>query len=429
MKSDLLGAVIAITAAIASNFGVNVQKKSHTYEELRPKHEQRPYTRRPLWWAGMLLVIFGSLGDFFALGFAAQTLVASLGGGSTIFANVVFAHFWLKQHLYFTDILGVAIVTVGVVVLALASSAEGKYTIDEIYILMRAPQFIIYVMVTTMFTMTLLLRVRRSRAPALRAIPTQAITDEDQGTKQLETSESSGNISAASASSPFPSPIKDNAFMSPVVESPHKTAKDGHIRHQKEMLIIDPNLPLYWAAISGTVGAQSVLLAKCVMEMIFESIDGENQFKYFGTYVLIAGMVVTLLTQTHALNLACMTGDTMSAFPVFQAFWIGMSNISGIVFFQQAHSFTKTQWIMFPSAMGLVMFGIYLISKHEKLGSPIKYSVAMPMSLGNPRQDNIVAQSFQFTELTPQEEERINSSSPGSSIIAIDSSSDVIVVQ
>lgn len=174
-------------------------------------------------------------------------------------------------------------------------------------------------------------------------------------------------------------------------------------------------LPLYWAAISGTIGAQSVLLAKCVMELIWATVDGENQFKFFGTYVLLAGMVATLLTQTHALNMATMHGDTMSTFPVFQAFWIGMSNISGIVFFQQAHNFNQTQWIMFPSALVLVMTGIYLISKHEKFGSSVKYSVALPISLGSPRQHNIVAQSFVFQTMTPQrvqEEEMDENKSP-----------------
>ncbi|KDO16148.1 hypothetical protein SPRG_18317, partial [Saprolegnia parasitica CBS 223.65] len=93
MKSDFLGATIAIAAAIGSNLGVNVQKRSHMQEDERPKHLQRPYTKRPVWWLGMFLVVFGSLGDLFALGFAPQTLVASLGGGSTIVANVLIARF------------------------------------------------------------------------------------------------------------------------------------------------------------------------------------------------------------------------------------------------------------------------------------------------------------------------------------------------
>lgn len=459
MKSDFLGATIAIISAIASNFGVNMQKYSHNKEELRAT--PRPYHKRPIWWLGMICVVLGSLGDFFALGFASQTLVASLGGGSTIFVNVMFAKFWLKQSLYVTDLIGVAMVTIGVVILALASSDEGEYKMEQIYQLMQAAPFIFYCFVTTAFAMTLYMRVRRSKAPALRVGKASSTSPERSRTLNNNTvslaerkkaksslkkqkssedetddideedpvsddSEEKQGICKSALMSPFPSPVHEMIVAkSPArivgeeddnpdnesdgVKSFAVNAKalsrkqllyEGEI--EKHTLIIDPKLPLYWAAISGTIGAQSVLLAKCVMEMIFASINGDNQFVYFGTYVLIGGMVATLLTQTHALNMATMVGDTMSTFPVFQAFWIGMSNVSGIVFFQQAHNFNRTQWTMFPSALVLVLSGIYLISKHEKFGNTVRYSVALPISLSSPRQHDIVAQSFEFRVLTPQ---------------------------
>jgi len=219
--------------------------------------------------------------------------------------------------------------------------------------------------------------------------------------------------------SPFPSPIFGDRLsltLSPrlpgeeddqldeedMVTSSKLRGKLDDAEIEKHTLIIDPKLPLYWAAISGTIGGQSVLLAKCVVELISSTINGDNQFLYFGTYVLCAGMAATLITQTHTLNLATMSGDTMSSYPVFQAFWITTSNISGVVFFQHAHNFTDTQWMLFPSAIALVFGGIYLISKHEKFGNRIKYSVAMPISLSSPRQHDIVAQSFVFRVLTPQ---------------------------
>jgi len=358
--------------------------------------------------------VFGSLGDLFALGFAAQTLVASLGGGSTIVANVVFARFWLKQDLYLTDILGVIFVSIGVVVLALSSSEEGKYTMNELFTLMQAPGFIMYAILTTGFVMVLILRVRRSSAPALRAVPispAEKTAGVPIGTTNQNVTETQPATNVVD-SSPFPSPIYDTISLTPTSNKNEMSSakeflseKSSKLESQKHTLIIDKNLPLYWAAISGTIGAQSVLLAKCVMEMIFVSMEGENQFKFFGTYILVGGMVACLLTQTHALNMATMCGDTMSTFPVFQAFWIGMSNISGIVFFQEAHKFTQAQWMMFPSALILVMVGIYLVAKHEKMGNTVKYSVAMPVQLSSPRQHDIVAQSFVFKELTPQHQD------------------------
>uniref|UniRef100_K3WB25 Magnesium transporter n=1 Tax=Globisporangium ultimum (strain ATCC 200006 / CBS 805.95 / DAOM BR144) TaxID=431595 RepID=K3WB25_GLOUD len=441
MKSDFIGGTIAVLAALASIFGVNLQKYSHDKEELRAK--PRPYHLRPIWWVGMICVVAASLGDFFALGFAPQTLVASLGGGSTILGNCLMSRFWLKQSLYITDITGVALVTVGVVILAAASEEEdGHYKMDQIYKLMEAAPFLLYCFITTAFVMTLYLRVRRSKAPALRV----AANDKDEGKvedlqmKKIELAaiaaknkqdpeaqakpevdeQEDEHVSRSAMMSPFPSPIwGDTLHLSPMGRIPGEEDDNDDIEHalsklrsfserkyegevEKHTLIIDPKLPLYWAAISGTIGAQSVLLAKCVAEMISSTISGDNQFTYFGTYVLVGGMVATLLTQTHTLNMATMTGDTMSAYPVFQAFWISMSNISGVVFFQHAHSFTSAQWMMFPSAIGFVLVGIYLISKHQKFGNRVKYSVAMPISLSSPRQHDIVAQSFVFRVMTPQ---------------------------
>lgn len=434
MKSDFLGGAIAVVASILSIFGVNLQKYSHDKEALRAV--QRPYTMRPIWWVGMICVVLASFGDFAALAFAPQTLVASLGGGSTILGNCLMSHFWLKQSLYLTDIVGVALVTAGVVVLAAASEEESNhYQMDEIYEFMEAPSFILFALITTAFCMTLFMRARRSKAPALRVASTdkedakvddiqekkRELAKKQQEQKNAEDSpaleEPKGHARSAMMS-PFPSPIfGDKLSLSPLShalpgeEDDHldeieltslKIGKYDESEIEKHTLIIDPKLPLYWAAISGTIGAMSVLLAKCVVEMITSTISGDNQFKYFGTYVLCLGMAATLLTQTHTLNLATMSGDTMSSYPVFQAFWISFSNISGVVFFQQAHNFTQTQWIMFPMAIGFVMMGIFLVAKHEKFGNSIKYSIAMPISLSSPRQHDIVAQSFVFRVSTPQ---------------------------
>ncbi|ETN09741.1 hypothetical protein F442_08074 [Phytophthora nicotianae P10297] len=440
MKSDFIGGTIAVISAFMSIFGVNLQKYSHDKEELRAV--QRPYTMRPIWWVGMICVVGASLGDFLALGFAPQTLVASLGGGSTILGNCLMSHFWLKQSLYLTDIVGVGFVSLGVVVLAAASEEdEGHYQMDQIYALMEAAPFILYALITTAFCMTLYMRARRSKAPALRVASNDKedarVDDVQEKKRELaskqKNSEGSPALDEPSKSkgammSPFPSPIFGNHLsLSPMDNdvSDHldeielsslKVGKYDESEIEKHTLIIDPKLPLYWAAISGTIGGQSVLLAKCVVELISSTVSGDNQFQYFGTYVLCAGMAATLLTQTHTLNLATMCGDTMSSYPVFQGFWITMSNISGVVFFQQAGNFTKTQWVMFPTAILLVAVGIYLVSKHEKFGNFVKYSIAMPISLSSPRQHDIVAQSFVFRVSTPQklQEEEYASSTESS---------------
>lgn len=92
-----IGLSIVVASAIASNLGVNVQKLSHVQEAKQAHLGKRTYYTRPLWLIGMILIVFGSIGDLIALGFAPQALVASVGGGSTVLVNVFFAHLWLGQ--------------------------------------------------------------------------------------------------------------------------------------------------------------------------------------------------------------------------------------------------------------------------------------------------------------------------------------------
>ena len=127
-----IGLCIVIGSAIMSNLGVNVQKLSHDSEEKRPLFERRLYYTRPLWITGMALVILGSIGDFEALGFAPQALVAAVGGGCTVLANVFFAHLWLKQRLTWNDIIGTLFIIVGVVLSTIANQPDAQLTLEEL---------------------------------------------------------------------------------------------------------------------------------------------------------------------------------------------------------------------------------------------------------------------------------------------------------
>lgn len=71
-----VGCLISALGGIASNLGVNIQKFGFLKNAQLEKHLQRPYSRQPLWLAGLALVISGSLADFAALALAAQSIIA-----------------------------------------------------------------------------------------------------------------------------------------------------------------------------------------------------------------------------------------------------------------------------------------------------------------------------------------------------------------
>ncbi|RHY29191.1 hypothetical protein DYB32_005350 [Aphanomyces invadans] len=139
-----IGLAIVIGSAILSNLGVNVQKLSHVKEEKRSMFQRRPYYVRPLWIIGMAFVVLGSIGDFEALAFAPQALVASVGGGCTVLANMGFAHLWLGQRLTWYDVLGTFFILVGVVLSTLANTPDAQLTIVELELQFQHLEFLVY---------------------------------------------------------------------------------------------------------------------------------------------------------------------------------------------------------------------------------------------------------------------------------------------
>lgn len=296
-----IGLGIVIGSAILSNLGVNIQKLSHVREDEKPMYCRRLYYTRPLWIFGMVLIVLGAIGDFEALGFAPQALVASVGGGCTVLANVFFAHLWLGQHLNLTDVLGTLLIIAGVVLSTVVNEPDDKMSLDELERQFFQLGFVIYFGV-----MTGILALIFGEVQAITRLP---------------------------------------AF-----------GNDSKYRV----------LPYLYATASGIFGSFSVLLAKCASILLILTFSGENQFVYVTTYLFVGGMIVTLVLQTDLLNRAIMVGDTLSVFPTFQCFWIGSSVVGGVVFYEKYARFSMFEWICLPVALVLILWGIYLLSKHDE---------------------------------------------------------------
>ena len=104
---------MACGAAIISNIGTNLQKASHVTDLALPEEQRTPYYKRPSWWIGFICTMSASIGDFVALGLATQSLVAALGGASSLICNVIAATCYNKEKVYKTDIAGVVFIIAG----------------------------------------------------------------------------------------------------------------------------------------------------------------------------------------------------------------------------------------------------------------------------------------------------------------------------
>ncbi|KAI8580576.1 hypothetical protein K450DRAFT_236283 [Umbelopsis ramanniana AG] len=81
------------------------------------------YLHNPLWWLGIILMIFGELGNFIAYGFAPASTIAPLGT-TTLISNVVMAPLILREKFRLQGLVGVLFAVFGASIVVFSSKSE-----------------------------------------------------------------------------------------------------------------------------------------------------------------------------------------------------------------------------------------------------------------------------------------------------------------
>ncbi|XP_058103221.1 probable magnesium transporter NIPA1 isoform X2 [Magnolia sinica] len=116
----------------AGNYGVRAGSGGHSY------------LYEPLWWVGMITMIFGEVANFAAYAFAPAILVTPLGALSII-VSAVLAHFILKEKLHIFGVLGCILCVVGSTSIVLhAPQEKAIHSVKEVWFLATEPGFIVY---------------------------------------------------------------------------------------------------------------------------------------------------------------------------------------------------------------------------------------------------------------------------------------------
>jgi len=272
-----VGVSLSIVSSILSNLGVNIQKLSMIKEfqkaQIDSDYIPPAYIFQRIWIIGLIMVIAGSVGDFAALGFAAQSLATPVGG-VTMVANVVFASIVLKEKMFARDYIATLVVLIGVVTVAIsADKTEKKYSLECLLLLYQRTTFLFYVLGVTTVVSCLYLCVRKL--------------------EQLR--------------------LADN-------KSP------AYLKWRRVHAICPP-------ALSGVIGAQSVLFAKCTAELVKNTFQGQNQFVYWESWVIFFMMCFTVFNQLHWLAQGLQHFDAVTTIPIFQCFFITGGVVGGGIFF------------------------------------------------------------------------------------------------
>ena len=314
-ERNLVGSILVISASIVSNVAANVQKRSHNIEQLRPEEEQRPYVRRKLWWLGMAGVVVGGIMDFLALGFASQTLVASLGGAASLITNAVVSHTWNRESAGISDCIGSLSIIAGSIVFAFTAQESRSYTLMELEDLFIQPVFVVLEFLQFVLIIMMLERVESSRVraycrsiwmcrnnPRAELIPSVEISIEsDVDSEGEDTTNDKINNSS-------------------------NVGGDGMDQY-------------IYAGCSGLAGAQSVLFGGCASKVLIQLWESGLRRRTVNLLrptplIFITGMILAVIVQTHLLNRAMQQGKNLETIPIFNAFWTFFSVQVGVVFYQ-----------------------------------------------------------------------------------------------
>ena len=283
----------------------------------KPEAERTTYTKMWRWWVGLFFVIFGSLGDFTSLSFAPQSVVMPVGS-MTLVANLFFASMWLGETLTKKDVIGTFMIIIGASLVAVAYGALGspnnkEYSLDELIQLYLRVSILIYFLLVGALMLALYTLMKKCE------------------------------------------------FI---------LGQEGDHQQDPEYQKLVRWHPFSYSALSGVFGANSVLFAKSTTELIRLTAEGENQFGYPLTYVIIGAMFTCIISQTHFLAHGLQFFDALYIIPVFQCFFITFSILGGAVYFNELASFTVVQWVVFLGAVGITLFGVILLSARDMSGTP-----------------------------------------------------------
>ncbi|GMF15975.1 unnamed protein product [Phytophthora fragariaefolia] len=302
-----VGVILSIVGSICTNMGVNLQKFSFMREAKgRSVVDKRGYFRQPLWVIGLLLVVGGSILDFVALGFLPQSLATPVGG-STMIANVVFASLFLKEKFTRSDGIGTALVLLGIIIVAMFAEKQSVcYTLHELVALYCEPLFVVYATLMCVSCVVLFLLTRKMEQT-----------------------------------------LKDKGRTSPE----YKRFRKLH--------------PVSYPALSGIFGAQSVLFAKSMAELLKTTIEGDNQFVTVGAYAITLSMFICVFMQIHWLAHGLQKFDAVFVVPVFQCFFISVSIFGGGVYFKEFAQMKPLALAMFTLGAIITISGVVKLAHRD----------------------------------------------------------------
>eukprot|EP01083_Nonionella_stella_P042407 114561_1 len=266
------------------------------------------YICNPLWITGTVLQFLGSILDFFAVGFAPQSVVAPIGS-LVVVINLIFTAIFQKETPSKTLIYTTTIVVMGSLITTFSSPKEelSYQTVNALVELYSSIYFIFYALLIGVALISLLVYHKYCKKYKAKY----------------------------------------------ALEYERKYFKS----HRFTV-----------GTMSGIMGAQNILFAKGVSSMIVIAVSNDTScFVYWEWYLLLVAMLCTVWFQLKWLNYGLKHFSPMQIIPVFQSFWTLVGILGGLIVYQEFDDFTNVKnQCMFALGCVFIIGGILYLTTLDK---------------------------------------------------------------
>uniref|UniRef100_A0A2P2M6I9 Probable magnesium transporter n=1 Tax=Rhizophora mucronata TaxID=61149 RepID=A0A2P2M6I9_RHIMU len=283
MGEWVIGAFINLVGSIAINFGTNLLKLGHNERERYsvPENEGttgkvplRPIIHFQTWRLGILFFFLGNCLNFISFGYAAQSLLASLGSIQFV-SNIAFVYFVLNKMVTVKVLVATAFIVLGnIFLVAFGNHQSPVYTPEQLAEKYSNIAFLMYCMILVL--VVALHHYIYSKGELLIAVYGQ------------------------------------------------------DLRPYWHML-----LPFSYAIVSGAIGSFSVLFAKSLSNLLRLAMNNGYQLHGWFTYSILLLFLSTAGFWMARLNEGLSIFDAILIVPMLQIAWTFFSICTGFVYFQE----------------------------------------------------------------------------------------------
>jgi len=445
----IIGVLMSLVASFLSTVGILTQTRALQIKDA--------CTRGGVWACGLAGMVVGAVMDLVAFGFAAQSMLAPLGG-STIVFNALLSPFFLDEKLTRTDMLATGIILAGcTLTVAFGDQSEQSFTVDDLIDAYTRWDVVLYFcvagcgIVSVIVTLTSMERPYRDylkehtpvtepgaayppyrdilasprhieifqnessmvdsesyltpmtpvfspmHAPLLSHVPTKASAQTNPafmlasprsvrqvvGIREMQIPIPEGasfypGHGCPEGETATPSKVEVHLTRTKSLDleigdlepeeyftTPTHTPQGGSLdpaAEEKGLLefVAYPRLHGFlYAAVAGTIGAQSVLFAKTLAEMVKNLGDAFASYQF---YIILVCMAFTLVGQLRFLNMGLCYHPALLVVPIYQTHWVLVSIVAGGIYFEEFSSFTALSASMFMVGVIIALAGISILS-------------------------------------------------------------------